>query len=181
MRRLYARLPIRGLSLVVFAVLLGGSLTASWFARRVMADQEHRMLEQRAGEAAALFTNQINQSQASTRALAAVVLATGGNAEIFIRAAGHDPALASGTVALVREDDGRYRVVAAAGTGLMAGQELRGLAADAIRRSRGTDKSVSTVFAKGGERLLGRALRPTGERPGTPVRRASRCGPPRSA
>ncbi|HEX6380415.1 MAG TPA: EAL domain-containing protein [Acidimicrobiia bacterium] len=159
MRRLYARLPIRGLSLVVFAVLLGGSLTASWFARRVMADQEHRMLEQRAGEAAALFTNQINQSQASTRALAAVVLATGGNAEIFIRAAGHDPALASGTVALVREDDGRYRVVAAAGTGLMAGQELRGLAADAIRRSRGTDKSVSTVFAKGGERLLGRALR----------------------
>ena len=160
MRRLYARLPIRGLSLVVFAVLLAGSLTASWFARRVIADQEHRMLEQRAAEAAALFTNQINQSQASTRALAAVVLATGGNAEIFVRAAGHDPTLASETVALVREDDGRHRVVTATGTGLTAGQELSGLADEAVRRARGTEKSVNTgVFAQGGERRIGHVLR----------------------
>ena len=85
MRRLYARLPIRGLSLVVFAVLLGGSLTASGFARRVMADQEHRMLKQRAGEAAALLTNVITQSQASTRALAAVALATDGDPDVFLR------------------------------------------------------------------------------------------------
>ena len=37
------------------------------FARRVMADQEHRMLAQRAGEAAALLTNLVTQSQASAR------------------------------------------------------------------------------------------------------------------
>ena len=100
MRRLYARLPVRGLSLAVFAVLLGGSLTASGFARRVTADQERRMLERRAGEAAALLTNQITQSQASTRALAAVVLATDGDPEIFREAARRDPAIANGTAGI---------------------------------------------------------------------------------
>ena len=161
MRPLYARLPIRGLSLVVFAVLLVGSLTASGFARRVTADHERRMLEQRAGEAAALVTNQITQSQASTRALAAVVLATDGDAEIFRGAAGRDPAIANGAVALVREIDGRYRVVAAEGTGLVAGQELSGAAGDTVRRARDTEQFVNTgVFVTpGGERRLGRALR----------------------
>src|SRR6266513_1658477 len=114
MRRFYARLPIRGLALLVFAVLLGGSVTASAFARRVMADQERRMLTQRAGEAAALLTNVITQSQTSTRSLAAVVLATHGDPQIFGETAGRDPTLAKGgAVALVREEDGRYRVVAA--------------------------------------------------------------------
>jgi diguanylate cyclase (GGDEF)-like protein len=161
MRRLYAQLPIRGLSLVVFAVLLGGSLTASGFTRRVMADQERRMLEQRAGEAAALLTNLITQSQASTRALVAVVLATDGDGEIFRRAAGRDPALANGAAALVREEDGRYLIVAAEGTGLVAGQELSREASDTVRRARDTEKFVSTgvIATPGGERRLGQALR----------------------
>ena len=160
MRRLYARLPVRGLSLVVFAVLLAGSLTASGFARRMTADQERRMLKQRAGEAAALLTNQITQSQASARALAAVVLATEGDAEIFRRAAGRDPAIANGAAALVKEIGGRYRVVTAIGTGLVAGQDLSGAAADAVRRARDTERFVATgVFVTpGGERRLGHAL-----------------------
>ena len=161
MRRLYARLPIRGLSLVVFAVLLGGSLTASALARGVMVDQEHRMLRQRAGEAAALLTNLVTQSQASSRALAAVVLATGGDADLFRRAAGRDPALANGAAALVREVDGRYRIVAAEGNGLVAGQELSGAADATVRRARDTEKFVYTgVFVTPtGERRLGHALR----------------------
>jgi diguanylate cyclase (GGDEF)-like protein len=161
MRRFYARLPIRGLSLVVFAVLLGGSLTASGFTRRVMADQEGRMLKQRAGEAAALLTNLITQSQASTRALVAVVIATNGDGEIFRRAAGRDPALANGAAALVREEDGRYLIVAAEGTGLVAGQELSREASDTVRRARDTEKFVSTgvIATPGGERRLGQALR----------------------
>jgi diguanylate cyclase (GGDEF)-like protein len=161
MRWLHARLPVRGLSLVVFAVLLGGSLTASGFARRMTADQEHRMLKQRAGEAAALLTNQITQSQASARALAAVVLATQGDAEIFRRAADRDPAFANGAAALVKEIDGRYGVVTAIGTGPVAGQDLSGAAADAVRRARDTERAVATgVFVTpGGERRLGHALR----------------------
>ena len=170
MRRLYARLPIRGLSLVVFAVLLGGSLIASGFTRRVMDDQEQRMLKQRAGEAAALLTNLITQSQASTRSLAAVVLATAGDAEIFRQAAGRDPALANGAVALVRQENGRYRVVAAAGAGLAPGQELDGQADGAVRRARDTEKFVTTgVFTTpAGERRVGQALR-VDAAPGSPV------------
>jgi diguanylate cyclase (GGDEF)-like protein len=161
MRQLYARLPIRGLSLLVFAVLLGGSLTASALTRRVMADQEHRMLKQRAGEAAALLTNLLTQSQASTRALVAVVLATEGDPEVFRGAAGRDPALNNGAAALVREEEGRFRVMAAEGSGLAAGQELSGAASDTVRRARDTEKFVSTgVFTTlSGERRLGQALR----------------------
>ena len=161
MRRLYARLPVRGLSLVVFAVLLVGSLTASGFARRVTADQERRMLKQRAGEAAALLTNQINQSQSLTRALAAVVLATNGDAEAFRGAAGRDPAIADGAAVLLKEMDGRYQVIAAAGRVPAPGYELTGAAGDAVRRAQETEQFVSTgVFtAPGGERRLGQAWR----------------------
>jgi diguanylate cyclase (GGDEF)-like protein len=170
MRRLYARLPIRGLSLAVLAVLLGGSLTAAGYARRVAQDQERRMLSQRAGEAAALLTNLVNQSQASTRALAAVVLATHADPAIFSAAAGRDPALANGAVALVGEEDGRSRVLAAAGPGLTAGQELPAGAVAAVGRARATDKFVNTgvVETPGGERRLGQALRVDGA-PGSPV------------
>src|SRR5205085_10911666 len=145
MRRLYAWLPIRGLSLVVFAVLLAGSLTASAFARGVMHDQEHRMLRQRAGEAAALLTNLVTQSQASTKSLVAVVLATNGDPKIFQEAAGRDPALANGgAAALVASEGGVLRIVAAQGKGLTPGQDLSGEAATAIGRARTTDTFVNT-------------------------------------
>jgi len=81
---------------VVFAALVGGSVAASGYARRVVADQERRLLVQRAGEGAALLTNLINQSQASTRSLAAVVVATDGDPDMFAAAAGRDPAVVKG-------------------------------------------------------------------------------------
>jgi len=91
------------------------------------------MLQQRAGEAAALLTNLVTQSQASTRSLAAVVLATNGDQKIFQDAAGRDPALADGgAAALVEVDGGRYRIVAAQGNGLTPGQELSGEAGAAV-------------------------------------------------
>ena len=162
MRRLYAWLPIRGLSLMVFAVLLAGSLTASAFARGVMFDQEHRMLRQRAGEAAALLTNLVTQSQASTKSLVAVALATNGNPKIFQEAAGRDPALAGGgAAALVEADGGRSRVVAAQGKALAPGQELSGEAGAAVVRARTTDTFVNTRVMVGpdGERRIGQAMR----------------------
>jgi diguanylate cyclase (GGDEF)-like protein len=164
MRRIHARLPIRGLTLVVFAVLLSGSLTAAAYGRRVMADQEHRMLVQRAGEAAAVLTNTITQGQSAARALAAVALATNGDPQVFDGAAARDAALANGgAVALVREDNGRFRVVAARGTGLTVGQELSGGdAAAAVARARGTDQYIYTpilMAGPAGDRRLGGALR----------------------
>ncbi|MCA1843428.1 MAG: hypothetical protein LC792_09640, partial [Actinobacteria bacterium] len=173
MRRILARFPLRGLSLAVFAVLLVGSLTASAYARRVMADQERRMLDQRATESAALLTNVMTQSQTSTRSLAAVVLATHADPTVFGETARRDQMLASGgAVALVEAADGRDRVVVAEGTGLAAGQELSGEAAAAVERARGTDKYVSTRVYTGpgaaGERRIGGALRVDAE-PGSPV------------
>jgi diguanylate cyclase (GGDEF)-like protein len=179
MRRFYARLPIRGLSLLVFAVLLGGSLTAAGFARRVTADQERRMLKQRAGEAAALLTNQITQSQALTRSLAAVVQATDGDADAFRGAAGRDPAVANGAAALLEEVDGRYLIRAAVGPGLAAAGELSGAAGDAVRRARDTDQFVSTgvIAVPGGERRLGQAWR-IGDAPGSFVIYRESAPPP---
>ena len=97
MRLIRARLPVRGLSLVVFAVLTVGCLSAFVYARRLEADQERRLLVQRAGEAAALLTNLVTQSSASTRALAAVARATNDDPQLFAGAADRDPAVAGGT------------------------------------------------------------------------------------
>jgi diguanylate cyclase (GGDEF)-like protein/PAS domain S-box-containing protein len=164
MRSIRARLPIRGLSLVVFAVFSAGSLSAFAYARRLEADQERRLLVQRANEAAALLTNLVTQGQASTRALAAVARATNEDPAVFDGAAGRDPAVAGGTAAaaLVEEVDGRFRVVATRGPGLTTGEELSGERAGAVRRARAGEGYVATrVFAAGpaGERRLGFALR----------------------
>ena len=183
MRRIHARLPIRGLTLAVFAVLLGGSLTASALARRVMTDQEHRMLEQRAGEASALLMNLLTQSQSSAQALAAVALATDNDEQKFVGAATRDTVVANGgAVALVREVHGRFVVVAAQGAGLAAGQELTGAAATAVARARTTDGYVHTpVFRTGGpagERRLGGALRVADTPDSTVIYRESVLSPP---
>jgi diguanylate cyclase (GGDEF)-like protein/PAS domain S-box-containing protein len=168
-----ARVPIGGLSVVVFAVLMGVGLTAAGYARRVVADQERRLLSQRAGEAAALLTNLITETQGSMRSLAAVALATDGDAGAFDRAAGRDPMVAtgSGAVALVRADAGRYRIVAARGPGLAPGEELSDTAVAAIRRvGDGAAFATTPVFTSGpgGERRIGGAL-PAGTGPGGPV------------
>ena len=70
MPHLRSRAPVRGLSLVVLAVLVGGFLTAFVYARQAVADQEHRLLQQRAGEAGALLTDAVTTSQGSSRSLA---------------------------------------------------------------------------------------------------------------
>jgi diguanylate cyclase (GGDEF)-like protein/PAS domain S-box-containing protein len=185
MRPIRARLPVRGLSLVVFAVLMVGCLSAFAYARRLEADQERRLLVQRANEAAALLTNLVTQSQASTRALAAVARATNGDPEVFGGAADQDPAVAGGTAAaaLVEEVDGRFQVVAARGPGLASGDELTGDRAEAVRRAgarAGAGYVATRVFAAGpaGERRLGFALRVDAGADGAVIYRESALRPP---
>jgi diguanylate cyclase (GGDEF)-like protein/PAS domain S-box-containing protein len=173
MSRMRSRPPIGGLSVVVFAVLMAGSLTAAFYGRKVANDQEGRLLSQRAGEAAALLTNVMTQSQASARSLAAVAAATSGDPAAFAGTAGQDPTVAKGQVgvALVRPDAGGYRVVTGLGPGPAAGQELTGPAADAVRRAEdGGNFTTSPVFTVGpdGQRRIGSALR-SGSGPGSLV------------
>jgi len=167
---------------MVFAVLMAGSLTAAYYSRQVANDQERRLLTQRAGEAGALLNNLMTQSQASTRSLAAVVVATHGDPAAFNGTASQDPivAKAQGSVALVRPEGDGYRVVTADGPGLAAGQELTGAAADAVRRTGdGGGFTTSPVFTTGpdGQRRVGSALR-AGPGPGSlVVYRESILGP----
>jgi diguanylate cyclase (GGDEF)-like protein/PAS domain S-box-containing protein len=164
MSRIRTRPPVGGLSVVVFAVLMAGSLTAAFYSRQVANDQEKRLLTQRAAEAAALLTNLTSQSQAATRSLAAVVGATHGDPAAFDGPARQDPTVAKGqgAVALVRPDGDGYRVVTAAGPGLVVGQDLTGPAADTVRRAENSGDFTSTpVFSPGpdGQRHIGSALR----------------------
>ena len=156
---------------MVFAGLMAGNVLLAGFARHVVADQEQRLLRQRAGEAAALLTNLINQAQTSARSLATVAQATDGDPAAFSRAAGRDASVSSGNgvAALVGEQAGRFQVIAAEGKGVAPGQELSGPAADVVRRARGTDGFVTTpVFSSGAERRVGFALRVDGK-PGSPL------------
>ena len=163
MYRLRSRAPVRGLSLVVMAVLVGGTLTASIYARQVTADQERQLLSQRADEAAALVSGAISQAQAATRTLVAVAVATGGDPAAFVDAAGRDAAVGAGTsgVALVSTDLTGNHVVAARGGGLTAGRPLRPEADAAVRRALDADGFVATpVFVTtSGERRRGSAVR----------------------
>src|SRR2546423_8391925 len=150
MRHLRARTPVRGLALVVLAVLVAGFLAAFTYARRAVADQEGRLLKQRAGEAGVLLNGAVTQSQGATDALAAVVAATHGDTAAFLDAAGRDSAVAGGTsgVALVgRNLDGSSRVVAARGAGLAGGDRVGGEAGALVDRAPGSDGFVySPVF-----------------------------------
>ena len=182
MPHLRSRAPVRGLSLVVLAVLVGGFLTAFVYARQAVADQEHRLLQQRAGEAGALLTDAVTTSQGSSRSLAAVVLATHGDTAAFLDAAGRDPAVVSGAsgVALVGRDFGRYRITAARGAGLEAGAEVRSQADAAVRRAQGGDGFFYTpVFVtSGGERRTGSAVRVSTDADSPVIYRESVLRPP---
>src|SRR5256885_10933620 len=163
MRHLRARTPVRGLALVVLAVLVAGFLAAFTYARRAVADQEGRLLKQRAGEAGVLLNGAVTRWQGATDALAAVVVATHGDTAAFLDAAGRDSAVAGGTsgVALVARNLDGSRVVAARGAGLAAGDRLGGEAGALVDRARASDGFVySPVFlTPGGERRLGSAMR----------------------
>src|SRR2546421_82055 len=154
MRHLRARPPVRGLALVVLAVLVAGFLAAFTYARRAVADQEGRLLKQRAGEAGVLLNGAVTQLQGATDALAAVVVATHGDTAAFLDAAGRDSAVAGGTsgVALVgRNLDGSSRVETVLYAGPRADPAQVVLATRALPLAGPTVADMVTV---GGERWL---------------------------
>jgi diguanylate cyclase (GGDEF)-like protein len=154
---------LRGLSVVVFVALAVSSVAIAATTRRLVADQEHRLLKQRAGEAAALLTNLMGSVQTSVKALATVVQATNEDPAAYLRVAdGARPGL---EVAMVKETDGRFRVVAAKGGGLGPDTEFPPEIVDVLRRARTSpDLVTSPVFRSRDQRRVGFALR-TGTAP----------------
>ena len=158
------RLPVRGLSLVVCLVLVAGSLALCQLSRTVVADQERRLLDQRANEATALISNLMERNQIGLQLLAGVASVTGGDPAVFSRAAASQGSRPR-EVALVESAGGRLVVTAAAGSLFVSGQEVAGPVGEAIAQAGATPGVASTgVFDDAGRRRLGLATAAGGNR-----------------
>jgi diguanylate cyclase (GGDEF)-like protein len=156
-------IPLRGLAVLVFVAFAVSSVALGVTTRRLVADQEQRLLRQRAAEAAALLTNLMGSVETSVKALAAVVQATNEDPGAYLRVAGG--ARPNLDVAMVKETDGRFRVEVAKGGRLGPDTEFSPEAVEALHSARTSpDLVASTVFRTGDERRLGFALR-TGTTP----------------
>jgi signal transduction histidine kinase len=143
---------VRGLSIAVLAVFAVVSAGLFIGANRLVADQEQRLLKERAAEVAELLSTALSTAVQSS--LASLATAAQQPSAAFSTAA--RATVASGsvtTVALVARHDSAWVVQAAAGKALSAGQHLSGKRL-ALARSAGT-KVRSDVFAvpEGGSRL----------------------------
>ena len=144
--------------MLVFVAFAVGSVGIAAATSRMVADQEHRLLKQRAGEAAALLSNLMGSVQTTVKALATVVEATNEDPAAYQRVAGG--ARPNLDVAMVKETDGRFRVVTAKGGALNPDTEFSPEAVEALHRARTSPDLVATpVFRVGDQRRLGFALR----------------------
>ncbi|HEY3239373.1 MAG TPA: EAL domain-containing protein [Acidimicrobiia bacterium] len=144
--------PLRGLTVLVFTVLLAGSFTAAHVTRQILDDQEREMLQQRAAEASALLTNLVVQVRTSLATLATAVQVTGSDPDVFADVAGGLQGYR--TIALVDAQGDRLAPVPA-----MPVVSLEGEAAVALRKAATADDMVPTpVFRVGDERRMGFAL-----------------------
>jgi diguanylate cyclase (GGDEF)-like protein len=143
---------LRGLTLLVFTVLLAGSLTAAQVTRRMLDDQEREMLQQRAAEASALLSNLVVQVRTSLASVATAVQVAGTDPDVFAKVAGNLK-----DYQIVTLVDGRGERLAPLPE--MAAPQLEGETAVALRKAATSNDLVPTpVFRVEGERRMGFAL-----------------------
>jgi diguanylate cyclase (GGDEF)-like protein len=144
--------PLRGLTLLVFTVLLAGSLTAANVTRGMLDDQEREMLQQRAAEASALLSNLVGQVRASLGTLVTAVQVSDTDPDVFAKMAGS----LKGYQLVTLVDGQGDRLVPFPG---MATARLEGETAVALRKAATANDIVPTpVFRVGEERRMGFAL-----------------------
>ncbi|MGH9043069.1 MAG: putative bifunctional diguanylate cyclase/phosphodiesterase [Acidimicrobiia bacterium] len=144
--------PVRGLTVLVFAVLMAASFTAAHATRRMLDNQEQEMLEQRATEAAALLSTLVTQVRMSLGTLVTAVQVAGPDPQAFAQVAGNLQGY--DTVTLV---DGQGDRIAPA-PGLPAAELAEGPTL-ALRQAVTADDVVPTpIFKVGEERRMGFAL-----------------------
>ena len=109
---------LRLLSWLVLVVLVAGSLGAFAVSRRVVDDQEERLLAERAAEVGALLANSIDSIESSLRVLGPIGASHDPAAmELFAQSAGALMERGAGTVGVVAGDGSDFVVVAAVGDG----------------------------------------------------------------
>ena len=152
------RRRVRGLSVLVFALIAAATVAGSVGIGRVVDDQESRLLRQRAREAGSLLTNTTSQLFSSLSTLGTLVGLAGDAPERLTPQL--DEAVSAGrfrAVAII--DPTSAEVVAAAGEGVTPGAPLTGPPAAAVRRA-GAKSTTTGVFRQNGEARLGFTVRP---------------------
>ena len=147
----------RALSLLVLVVLVAGSLGAFAVSRRVVDDQEQRLLAERADEMGALLVNSIDSIESSLRVLGPIGASPEPDAvTLFAQSAGRLVEGDTKTVGVAAEDGGGFAVVAAVGDGPAVGEVLAGERAALAARALALDEPqlVSDLVTEGGETRL---------------------------
>jgi diguanylate cyclase (GGDEF)-like protein len=144
--------PLRGLSMLVFAVILASSITAAHVTRQMLDNQEREMLQQRAAEAAALLSSSVGQVRTSLGAVATAVRVAGTDPGVFNNVAGGLKGYR--TIALVDRQGDDLILVPGMGEANLAGEPAAALRTAA----RGVDVVPTRVFRVGEDRRLGFAL-----------------------
>ncbi|MGH8975418.1 MAG: diguanylate cyclase domain-containing protein, partial [Acidimicrobiia bacterium] len=144
--------PLRGLSLLVFAVLLASSFTAAHVTRRMLDDQEREMLQQRAAEASALLSSSFGRVRTSLGTVATTVRVAGPDPGTFNKVAGGLKGYR--TITLVDQQGGELVPVPGMGEALLSGPPTQALR----KAAQGEDLVPTTIFRVGEDRRLGFAL-----------------------
>ena len=147
----------RPISLAVFAVFAAVSVATFVVTRRVIDDQEHRLLVQRHAEVATLANTTIGGAQTSLRILAGIGASTDPK-DTLLYERNATPLLTGTTVTVatvVPDAAGQFTVASAVGPGASIGDVLTGERAMLATRALDEGQLVATQFAEGdGERLV---------------------------
>jgi signal transduction histidine kinase len=133
---------------IVFVVVVASSLAVSFAVRAVVADQQHRLLQERAGEAADLVSTAFGSLGSTLPTLAATYPPGPGATAQFTSAARSDLGLVS-TIGALTQESGSFRVLASVGTGPGVGVTVAADRAELARRALATksvvDASIQTA------------------------------------
>jgi signal transduction histidine kinase len=174
------RRPVRLLSAALFVLLALGAIGISVSSRRVVDDQEERLLSQRAAEVTSLFTLSGARLQEALRTTATVLQLMPDDPGGFSTTAKAAVAARTfGAMAVLQPAGAGYRIVRAEGAGLGEGRVLGEPVLGALRRVRPDGVFVSTpVFELDGQRRLGYAVPVAGTDPPLLVYAESVLAPP---
>jgi signal transduction histidine kinase len=161
----------RLLPVAVAVVLLGAVAAAFITVRHNIANQNHRLLQERTGEVGLLLQSAVTELPTSLRPLGVAATLAGPTSPEFLREARAVTAAApTESVAFVEQRGVGFTIVSASGLALTKGQTLTGAPATAARKAQTTPGVVSTpIFHPAGASFVGFALGPPVTRPGSAI------------
>jgi signal transduction histidine kinase/CheY-like chemotaxis protein len=168
---------LRTVSVGALIVLLATTVGSTWALRGFVSTQERRLLRERTSEISLLLTSSIASSQATLGSLGTAARLSEGTAGSFL-AAGRGQVAADPTIlslAVLHPHLNGFLVNEAVGTGLVTGQFVSGLRAEAMRQALDNRGMFSTPILAGPvDRSLGLALGPPAAPDGTVLYREAK-------